>query len=169
MEMVSSCIYDHFEDLLKKKLVTVEDLDNRVSNILRVKFKMNLFENYYTDPSRQKIILDPVHKEAAKTMATQCAVLLQNKNSTLPLSNSIGNIAVIGGLADDGDNQLGCWAIDGKSENSITPLTSLKAYLTNTKISYATGYKSTRSTDTSYFADAVSIANNADKILMFVG
>lgn len=48
-------------------------------------------------------------------------------------------------------------------------MTSLKAYLKNTKISYATGYKDTRSTDTSYFADAVSIANNSDKIIMFVG
>ena len=76
---------------------------------------MNLFENYHTDPQRQKIILDPKHKEAAQALATQCAVLLQNKNSTLPLSNSIANLAVIGGLANDGDNQLGCWAIDGKS------------------------------------------------------
>ena len=34
----------------------------KVANILRVKFKMNLFENYYTDPSRQSVILDPKHK-----------------------------------------------------------------------------------------------------------
>jgi beta-glucosidase-like glycosyl hydrolase len=63
---------------------------------------MNLFENYYTDPSRQKIILDPSHKQAAQNLATQCPVLIQNKNSTLPLSNTIGNLAVIGALADDG-------------------------------------------------------------------
>jgi beta-glucosidase len=41
--------------------------------------------------------------------------------------------------------------------------------LTNTKINYAIGYKSTTSTDTSYFADALSIASNSDKVLMFVG
>jgi beta-glucosidase len=52
--------------------------------------------------------------------------LLQNKNNTLPISKAIGTLAVIGGLADDGDNQLGCWAPDGRSGDSITPLTSLK-------------------------------------------
>ena len=167
--MVSTCIADHFDDLLKKNLVKISDLDVKVANILRVKLKLNLFQNYHTDPERQKIILDPVHKQSAQKTATQCAVLLQNKNSTLPLSNSINNLAVIGALANDPDNQLGTWVPDGKSQDSITPLSSLKAYLTNTKIRYASGYKDARSTDTSYFADALSIANSADKILLFVG
>lgn len=111
---------------------------------------MNLFENYYTDPSRQSIILDPKHKEAAKQQSLQCPVLLQNKGS-LPISPSIGTLAIIGGLADDGDNQIGCWAPDGKAQDSITPLTSLKAALPKTKIIFASGYKDVRSSDTSYF------------------
>jgi beta-glucosidase len=129
---------------------------------------MNLFENYYTDPSRQEIILNPVHKEAAKYQALQCPVLLQNKNGTLPLG-PISTLAVIGALADDGENQIGCWAPDGQAKDSITPLTSLKESLKATKIMYAPGYKNTRSTDTSLFSEAIAIANNADKVLMFVG
>ncbi len=50
MEMVSTCFYDNLENLLNKKLVSMDDLNTKVANILRVKFKMNLFENYYTDP-----------------------------------------------------------------------------------------------------------------------
>jgi beta-glucosidase len=149
--MVSTTFYDNLEDLLNKKLVSLDDLNTKVANILRVKFKMNLFENYYTDPSRQTIILDPKHKEAAKNQATQCPVLLQNKNKTLPISKTVGTLAVIGSLADDPDNQIGCWAPDGKPQDSITPLTSLRAALTSTKIIYAQGYKDTRSIDTSYF------------------
>ena len=80
MEMVSTTFYDNLEDLLSKKLVSMDDLNTKVANILRVKFKMNLFQNYYTDLSRQSIILCPEHKEAAKLQATQCPVLLQNKN-----------------------------------------------------------------------------------------
>lgn len=169
MEMASTSFYDNLESLLDKKLVSMDDLNTKVANILRVKFKMNLFENYYTDPSRQSIILDPKHKEAAKAQASQCAVLLQNKNATLPVSKTIGTLAVIGSLADDGDNQLGCWAPDGRSQDSTTPLTSLKAALTSTKILYAQGYKSTRSTDTSSFNEAVTAASSADKVLLFLG
>ena len=119
---------------------------------------MNLFNNYYTDPSRQTIILDPKHKQAAKSQALQCPVLLQNKNKTLPISPNIGTLAIIGALANDPENQLGCWVPDGKAQDSITPLTSLKAALTKTKINYAPGYKTVTSTDKSLFADAVAAA-----------
>ncbi len=167
--MVSSTFFDNLEDLLNKKLVSMDDLNTKVGNILRVKFKLNLFENYYTDPSRQTILLDPKHKEAAKAQALQCPVLLQNKNNTLPVSKTIKTLAVIGSLGDDPNNQIGCWAGDGKAQDSITPLTSLKAALTSTNIIYARGYKDTRSTDTSYFDEAVAAANQADKVLLFLG
>jgi beta-glucosidase-like glycosyl hydrolase len=55
--MASTAYVDHLEELLNKRLISMDDLDMKVANILRVKFKMNLFENYYTDPSRQSIIL----------------------------------------------------------------------------------------------------------------
>ena len=129
----------------------MEDLDTKVGNCLRVKFKLNLFQNYYTDPSRQTIILNPAHKEAAKNQALQCPVLLQNKNKTLPISTNIGNLAVIGALADDPENQIGCWAGDGRAQDSITPLTSLKAALTKTKITFCKGYKDPKSTDKTLF------------------
>jgi len=141
----------------------------KVANCLRIKFKMNLFENYYTDPSRQAIILDPKFKDAAKAQAVQCAVLLQNKNKTLPISSSISTLAVIGALADDPDNQIGCWAPDGRAQDSITPLTSLKAALSKTKITFAKGYKDARSTDTSLFNEAIAAAQASDKILLFLG
>jgi len=60
--MFSTCFYDNLEELLSKQQVSLGDLDTKVANILRVKFKLNLFKNYYTDPSRQSIILDPKHK-----------------------------------------------------------------------------------------------------------
>jgi beta-glucosidase len=169
MEMVSTTFNDNLEDLLNKKLCSLSDLDKKVGNILRVKFKMNLFENYYTDPSRQSILLDPKHKEAAKIQALQCPVLLQNKNNTLPIGKNVTNLAVIGALADDPDNQLGTWSPDGKSQDSITPLTSLKQALTSTNITFSAGYKNASSTDTSLIAQAVAAAQSANKVLIFVG
>lgn len=78
-------------------------------------------------------------------------------------------MAVIGALADDPENQIGCWAPDGKAQDSITPLTSLKEALPNTTITYAPGYKSAQSPDTSLIVDALIAANSAEKVLLFVG
>jgi hypothetical protein len=47
---------------------------------------------------------------------------------------------------------MGCWVPDGKAMDSITPLTSLKAALPTTKITFAKGYKATTSADKSLFA-----------------
>jgi len=140
-----------------------------VGNILRVKFKMNLFENYYTDPSRQTVILAPKHKEAAKDMASLCPVLLQNKNKSLPIGSSLSTLAVIGALGDDPDNQIGTWAPDGKASDSITPLTSLKENLKNTKVSFAAGYNSASDNDTSLIEEAVKVAASSEKVVIFAG
>jgi beta-glucosidase len=157
------------EDLIAKKLCSMEDLDTKVGNILRVKLKLALWDNYYTDPSRQSIILDPKHKQAAKEMASMCAVLLQNKNKTLPIGTTIGSLAIIGALGDDPDNQIGTWAPDGKASDSITPLTSLKEALKSTRISFAPGYKTPSSTDTSLIGEALKIASSSDKVIIFAG
>jgi hypothetical protein len=45
----------------------------------------------------------------------------------------------------------------------------LKDTLKSTKIIYAQGYKDARSTDTSYFNEAVTAASSADAVLLFVG
>lgn len=169
MQMTTTCFYDNLESLFSSKQCSLDDLDTKVANILRVKFKMHLFQNYYTDPSRQAIILDPKHKEKAKNQALQCPILLQNKNNTLPISTTIGKLAVIGALADDPENQIGCWAPDGRAQDSITPLTSLKQALPNTTITYAPGYKTAQSTDTSLISEALIAAATADKILLFAG
>ena len=87
----------------------------------------------------------------------------------MPISSNIGSLAVIGALADDPDNQIGCWSIDGRAQDSITPMTSLKQSLSNTKINYAQGYKTAQSTETSLIDEAVAAANASEKVLLFVG
>jgi beta-glucosidase len=72
-------------------------------------------------------------------------------------------------LADDPENQIGTWAVDAKASDSITPLTSLKAALPDSKIIYAPGYKGGISTDTSYFKEAIEAASQADQVLLFLG
>jgi beta-glucosidase len=72
-------------------------------------------------------------------------------------------------LADDGENQLGTWVVDAKAKDSLTPLTSLKAALPDSKVIYAPGYKGGLSTDTSHFTEAIEAAKQADHVLLFLG
>ncbi len=123
-----------------------------MGNILRVKFKLDLFNTYHTDPARQSVILSKEHLQLARDLATKCPVLLKNDKNVLPLSNKLNSLCVIGPLAEDKENQIGCWAPDGQAQDSVTPLDSLLSYLKTTTITYAKGLPDCRSTDKSLFA-----------------
>ena len=51
--------------------------------------------------------LTPAHLSAARSIADESMVLLNNNNHALPLSTSTSKIAVVGPLADDALDQLG--------------------------------------------------------------
>ncbi|MDX9904904.1 MAG: glycoside hydrolase family 3 N-terminal domain-containing protein, partial [Bacteroidales bacterium] len=59
MEMATTTYFENIKALLDEKKITIEQIDNAVKNILRVKYKMGLFENPYVDPEAEKKILDP--------------------------------------------------------------------------------------------------------------
>jgi beta-glucosidase len=169
MEMVTTCYINNLATLVAKGSIKMEDIDQSVANVLRVKFRLDLFNNYYTDPKRQEILLNKAHLDAAKNTALEAAVLLQNKNSTLPLSKTIKNLAVIGPLADDGLNQLGCWIVDGRATDTHVPLKALQDALTHTIFHVAKGFTDCNAKDTSHFSEAITAAKKSDVVLMFMG
>ena len=169
IEMASTTYAENLEKLVKEGKVKQELIDDAVKRILRVKFRLGLFENPYTDLSKKSPILNDGFKEVANKLAAQSMVLLKNDENILPLSKDIKSVAVIGILADHGKNQMGMWTLDGKGEDSVTPLTALKEYLGSSKVSYAQGVESCRSMDKSGFADAIETVKNAEVVLMFVG
>lgn len=69
-------------------------LDDKVRRILRVMFRIGLFDDYKYDPSK---LNNDQHKQIALEVAKDGIVLLKNSNSILPLDlNKIKSIAVIG-------------------------------------------------------------------------
>ncbi len=87
------------KEALEKGLVAESDIDTAASRILRLKFKMGLFENPYVDTEAIQLDL-PEEKELSKTLAEKSVTLLSN-NGVLPLSASIEKLAVIGPSADE--------------------------------------------------------------------
>jgi beta-glucosidase len=100
--------------LVESNSLDVQILDEAVKNILRLKFKLGLFdENRYADLEKGKEIIGcEEHCQVALESAYQSIVLLKNQDHLLPLNvdgSDLKRIAVIGPNADDLVAQLGDW------------------------------------------------------------
>ncbi len=170
MEMVSRLYNQHAAQLIKDGKLSMATIDEAVRRILRIKFRLGLFEQPYTDETREaEVILNPQHVAAAREMATRSMVLLKNKDGALPLSKNLRTIAVIGPFADDQQAPLGSWTGDGRKEDVITLLAGIKAkVLPRTKVIYAKGCEIIGD-DMEGIAETVSLAREADVAIVAVG
>ncbi len=170
MEMVSRLFNQHGSQLLKEGKISQATIDEAVRRILRIKFRLGLFEHPYTDEAHEKgSLLTASNRAAARAIADRSMVLLKDERETLPLSKTLRSIAVIGPLADDHRSPLGWWSGDGKPEDTVTPLMGIRAKLSPaTKVSYAKGCD-TQGDSTEGFAEAVTLARDSDVAIVFVG
>ena len=170
MEMVSETYRTYLAELIDEGVLCLETIDAAVRDILRTKFKLGLFEQPYVDVTRTNIFYDADHLVAAKQAAVESVVLLKNEEGTLPLTTSIGTLAVIGPLADAGHEQLGTWVFDGESRHVITPFDALeKEFGSEMRILYEPGLDYSRDVSTNGFSRAVMCAQQADVAVVFVG
>ena len=140
MEMVSRFYANHLADLLSAGKISQETIDQAVRRILRVKFRLGLFDKPYVDESREsEVILSNANTATARQLAARSLVLLKNERNTLPLNKSVGSIAVIGPLADDPHAILGAWAGAGQAADTVTLLAGIKEKVPQAKILYAKG------------------------------
>ena len=170
MEMVSRSYNAFGPKLLEQKKLSQATIDEAVRRVLRIKFRLGLFDRPYTDEAREpNSLLRPESIRLAREIAGRSMVLLKNDRDTLPLNKNISSIAVIGPLADDRRAPLGWWAGDGKEENTITPLEGIKAKVSpQTMVLYAKGAE-VKDDSTAGFQQAVSIARQSDVAVLFVG
>src|ERR1041384_7702943 len=170
VELVSRNYTQHGAQLLKEGKLSQAVIDEAVRRILRVKFRLGLFEHPYADPARERSeILSPQHRAAAREIAARSLVLLKNARETLPLSASARSIAVIGPLADSQEDVLGSWNGDGHIEDAVTLLAGIKAKVApKTKGTYAKGCD-VNGGSTAGFDEAVRAARNADFVVLAVG
>ena len=170
MEMVSRSYNQFGPQLLKQNKLTTATIDEAVRRILRIKFRLGLFDRPYTDEAREAtLLLRPESIRLAREIAGRSMVLLKNERETLPLNKNVGSIAVIGPLADDRRAPLGWWSGDGKEENTVTPLAGIKAKVSaQTKVGYAKGCD-VLGESTAGFQEAVDLAKASDVAIVFVG
>ena len=170
MEMVSRSYNTFGPKLLQEKRLSMATIDEAVRRILRIKFRLGLFDRPYTNEAREpNALLRPESIRLAREIAGRSTVLLKNERETLPLKKNLGSIGVIGPLADDRRAPLGWWAGDGKEENTVTPLAGIKAKVSpQTRVLYAKGCDVVGDS-TAGIQEAVNIATTSDVAVVFVG
>src|SRR5690606_5789408 len=140
MDMMNRCYDNHLGELVKEGKVSQEQLNEAVRRVLRVKFRLGLFDRPYTPESTEKErFYRPENLKIAEQLAEESIVLLKNQNKTLPLRR-VSKIAVLGPMAKSQWNLLGSWAAQGKSEDIPSIFDAIKAeYKNQAEVSYALG------------------------------
>ena len=107
--MMGHCYDKHMAKLVEEGKISMQLVDDAVKRVLRIKFRLGLFDNPYTPTSTEKErFLLPQSLAIAEKLAEETIVLLKNENKVLPLAN--GNkptIAVMGPLVENCAELLG--------------------------------------------------------------
>jgi beta-glucosidase len=142
IDMVADGFLGTLEKSLNEGKVTMEDIDKACRRILEAKYKLGLFEDpyRYLDAKRaKKEIYTDEHRAAARQLATETFVLLQNKEGVLPLKRT-GKIALVGPLANTRANMPGTWSVAAASDRYSTLLEAMRrAVGDKAEVMYAKG------------------------------
>jgi beta-glucosidase len=188
------CYGDALKEALESGTLSIETVDLAVERHLDKKQALGLFDNPYVN---EEIVLDSFETKTDRHLALEIAkksmVLLKNDGS-LPLSKSIKKLAVIGPNADSARAQMGDYSyhatldlmlhqIPPESEFEGLDKTELKAFdikvttvlegiknivSAETEILYTPGC-SVNNEDTSEIKTAVSLAAEADAVVLVLG
>ena len=142
MDMVADGFLGTLEKSLNEGKVTMADIDKACRRILEAKYKLGLFDDpyRYLDAKRaKKEVYTAEHRAAARQLATETFVLLQNKDNVLPLKRT-GKIALVGPLANTRANMPGTWSVAAASDRYSTLLEAMRrAVGDKAEVMYAKG------------------------------
>jgi beta-glucosidase len=176
MDMQSNAYLWYLDDLVAQGIVSEKQLDACVRNILRMKFRLGLFEQPYSMVDTPTFFA-PEALAAAQRAAEESAVLLKN-NDILPLNNSKCKtqnskltILVCGPLAHNQHDQNGTWCFDKVDSMTITPLMAFRdlAKQGEIRLIEQTGKHWSREVSDANIANLTRLAKQADVVLYFAG
>ena len=143
-------------------------IDTAVARILRLKFEMGLFEHPFVNAQKAK--KEVKTKESiglSAQVARESIILLENKNSLLPLKKGL-KVAVVGPNADNIYNMLGDYTAPQAEGSVVTILQGLRSKLSPSQITYVKGCAIRDTTDHD-IPQAVAAATASDVVIAVVG
>ena len=169
MDMMDDLYRKHIGQLLSEGKVDMKTIDESVRRILRLKFRLGLFEHPYVEVRPENEIY--LQKEAlshAEELAAESFVLLKNSDGLLPLRTG-GRIALIGPLADNGAELLGNWRARGRGEEVVPILSGMKdEFAGSADIVYAAGCDFETATE-EQLSEASALAGKSDVVVLCLG
>ena len=168
---------DNIPAAVRDGRLTEARLDDAVTRLLRVRFRLGEFDPFNSVPYSKispGVINNAEHRALSLKVAQESIVLLQNRGDLLPLDKAkLKSIAVIGPLAD----RIVLNNYNGKADNTVTALQGIKDRVTQgTEVSYAVGGvvsdpspRDNPFDNTAELQKAVELARRADVALVFVG
>ncbi|GEM_PF-29983 len=168
MDMVDDIYRKYMAELVQEGKISERLIDDSVRRVLRIKFRLGLFDHpYTTELPASKIYRQPDAMASAEELAQQSMVLLKNEVALLPLKNK-SKIALIGPHVNTQKDLIGNWRGRGEDKDVITLAEGFKKEFSSSEILVAEGC-GIETADAALFAEAVEAANAADVVVLTVG
>jgi beta-glucosidase len=170
--------------LVKEGRLSIKTVDDRVRDVLRVKFLVGIFDRPYVEDvaASEKLLSSPASHELSARASRESLVLLKNDHNVLPLSKAVRSVAVIGPNADDQ------WFANSRygptNVNVVTVLQGIKNKLGSTaKVTFAKGCNAVSehwpesevlpepltAVEQNEISEAVAAAGNSDVAIVILG
>ena len=156
------------KELVEEGKLDVKVIDDLVRNVLRLKFRLGLFDNPYVDLKHANQFYAPASLEAATRMVEESTVLMKN-DGILPFAAQGKKIALVGPMADAQHDQAGTWCFDLDKTHTVTPLAALREALGNDAVLFEKGLTYSRDKSEEGIQKAVEVAKKADIVVMVAG
>lgn len=168
MDMADHLYADTLKGLIADGKVSMATLDEAVRRILRIKFRIGLFENpYVPELTEEEIYLLPESRDVARRMAEESMVLLKNEGGVLPLTGN-KKIAVMGPTATSAEALIGNWRGQGRDEDATVLLDGIVNEFGGTaEIRYLPGCGFEK--DSTDLDEVKSLAEWADVVILCLG
>ena len=167
MDMVDDVYLTSLDSLITSGQLDESVLDEAVRRILRVKFRLGLFEKPYIAelPESERFLLEDSRK-LARAFAAETFVLLKNEGDILPLSSDRRTVALLGPMADNREDLMGSWNGQGDAGDVVTIREGLEA--SGMSVKYFGGCPFDGD-DRSGFTRAKAIAAGSDVVVVCLG
>jgi beta-glucosidase len=170
IDMMAGAYREGLPVALERGLVTMDEIDECVLRVLRLKERLGLFDDPYRRGSTQESVETVAARlRIARDVAAKSLVLAKNSAATLPLSAAPGRICVLGPLADAQREMRGPWAAAGYEEPSVTVLAGLREALPSTQVVHAEGVTIAGDDDSGVAAAGRMLSERADVVVLCLG
>lgn len=160
--------YNALNLAVEKGLITENEIDERLSYLLRSRFKLGLFDSAEKNPYSkitEEIIHSKEHVDLAREAAVKSIVLLKN-NGVLPLSKDVHDVVVTGVHGNDAQVLYGNYY--GQTSDAVTIIEGITAKLNpGVRVAFRQGIMLDRDIDTLNYS--IGDARQADVLIAVMG